>query len=200
MKLLLFSDLHQDEAAAHSLVERSRSVDVVVGAGDFANARRGLEGIIAILKAIECPAVVVPGNNESDEELRRACLNWNTAHVLHGSGASVGGVEFFGLGGGVPPTPFGEWSFDLSEEQAALLLRGCPRGGVLVSHSPPRSAVDRSSSGQSLGSRQVRAIIEARQPNLVVCGHVHASGGMQARVGRTPVVNAGPGGVEWTLG
>lgn len=200
MKLLLFSDLHLDQAAACSLVERSQNVDVVVGAGDLANARRGLEGIVAILKGIECPAVLVPGNNESDEELRRACKGWDNAHVLHGSGVQVNGIEFFGLGGGVPPTPFGSWSFDLSEEQAALLLRGCPCHGVLVSHSPPRQAVDRSSSGQSLGSVEVRAIIEARQPALVVCGHVHASAGMQARVGRTPVVNAGPSGIEWTLG
>jgi Icc-related predicted phosphoesterase len=34
---------------------------------------------------------------------------------------------------------------------------------------------------------------------LVVCGHIHGSAGTQALVGSSPVINAGPGGVEWTL-
>ncbi len=199
MKLLLFSDLHTDAQAARSLAERSREADVVVGAGDFASARRGLSECIAILKAIACPTILVPGNNESHEELKAACHGWAQARVLHGSGAEVGGVQFFGLGGGVPPTPFGSWSFDLSEDEAARLLEGCPRRAVLISHSPPLGVLDASSSGQSLGSASVRRAVEQKQPVLVVCGHIHASGGQQAMLEQTPVVNAGPRGIEWTL-
>jgi hypothetical protein len=65
-------------------------------------------------------------------------------------------VEFFSLGGGVPITPFGAWSYDFTEEQAADLLVGCLRGCVLVSHSPRRGAVDVDSRGRSLGSAAVR--------------------------------------------
>jgi len=36
-------------------------------------------------------------------------------------------------------------------------------------------------------------------PLLVVCGHIHGSAGQQAMLGTTPVVNAGPAGVEWEL-
>jgi Icc-related predicted phosphoesterase len=39
LKLLLFSDLHADVTAARHLVERAADVDVLVGAGDFDNAR-----------------------------------------------------------------------------------------------------------------------------------------------------------------
>ena len=85
------------------------------------------------------------GNNESTEELIDACRNWPSAHVLHGSGITLAGVTFFGLGGGVPVTPFGSWSYDFTEEQAAELLSGCLAGGELVSHSPPQGAVDVSS-------------------------------------------------------
>jgi Icc-related predicted phosphoesterase len=120
--------------------------------------------------------------------------------VLHGSGVTVAGVEFFGLGGGVPVTPFGDWSYDFTEEQAAELLAGCPAGCVLVSHSPPKGAVDLSSGGQSLGSVAVRDVIVRQRPVLVVCGHIHGSAGRQAVIGTAPVVNAGPGGVEWELG
>ncbi|HVF84510.1 MAG TPA: metallophosphoesterase family protein [Abditibacteriaceae bacterium] len=199
MKLLLFSDLHGDVAAAESLAERSRNFDVVVGAGDFGNMRRGVEKCIHVLKNMTTPTVLVPGNNESAEELRRACDSWPQVHVLHGSGVTLFDVPFWGIGGGIPPTPFGDWSFDFSEEQAAPLLQDCPLGAVLVSHSPPQGAVDRSSSGQNLGSVAVRKTVLQKQPRLVVCGHVHACAGQSATIGRTPVVNAGPKGIRWNL-
>ncbi len=199
MKLLLFSDLHCDTRAARRLVERSAGVDVVVGAGDYATARRGLEQTVDVLRAIDRPVVLVPGNSESDLELAAACRGWPAVRVLHGSGAKVAGVPFFGLGGGVPVTPFGAWSFDFTEQQAEQLLAGCPTGGVLVCHSPPKGAVDVSSSGAGLGSVAVRRAARDKQPALVVCGHIHESAGKTAMIGETTVVNAGPLGRVWTL-
>lgn len=199
MKLLLFSDLHCDDDAAQRLVERGRSVDVLVGAGDFGNVRRGIDICIDILRTIEKPAVLVAGNNESTEELLEACRNWPLAHVLHGSAVNIAGTLFFGIGGGIPITPFGSWSYDFTEEQATALLAPCPNGCVLVSHSPPQGVVDVSSSGRNLGSSAVREIVLQRHPSLVVCGHIHASSGEEASLGNSPVVNAGPGGIEWTL-
>jgi Icc-related predicted phosphoesterase len=199
MKLLLFSDLHCDVEAARRLVAMARDVDVLVGAGDFANVRRGVSLCIDVLKTSGKPAVLVPGNGESTEELADACRGWPSAHVLHGSGARVGGIEFFGLGGGVPVTPYGSWSYDFTEEQATALLAGCPAGSVLVSHSPPKGAVDVSSSGKSLGSTAVRDCIERCQPRLVVCGHIHACAGQQAKIGNTVIVNAGPAGIVWKV-
>jgi Icc-related predicted phosphoesterase len=195
MNLLLFSDLHVDTAAATRIVELSQQVDVVVGAGDFANARRGLSVCINILKHIEKTSVLVPGNNESFDELVTACAAWKSAVILHGTGTEIDGVQFFGIGGGIPVTPFGEWSFDLSENRAAEMLRGCPDGAILISHSPPKGAVDLSSSGQSLGSVSVRETVMRAKPQLVVCGHIHASAGQRKMIGNTTIVNAGPKGV-----
>lgn len=199
MKLLLFSDLHADAAAARHLVERFRTADVLVGAGDFGNVRRHVQVCIDVLREIDKPAVLVAGNNESTEELVKTCRDWPQAHVLHGSVATIGGVEFFGLGGGIPVTPFGAWSYDFTEEQAAELLSGCPKGCVLVSHSPPKGAVDVDSHGRSLGSTAVRDAIVRLEPLLVVCGHIHACAGQHVQLGRSVVVNAGPAGVEWEV-
>ena len=199
MKLLLFSDLHCDASAARSIVARAGGVDVLVGAGDFASVRRGIHVCIDILKAVTKPAVLVPGNNETEDELRSACQSWPSAIVLHGAGTEIAGVRFFGLGGGVPVTPFGPWSFDLTEAEAASKLADCPRGCVLVSHSPPKGVLDASSRGVRLGSTAVLDAINTKQPALVVCGHIHESGGRTASVGASAVVNAGPGGIDWTL-
>jgi Icc-related predicted phosphoesterase len=42
VRILAFSDLHRDERASRSLVERSRQVDVAAGVGDLASMHRGL--------------------------------------------------------------------------------------------------------------------------------------------------------------
>ncbi len=199
MRLLLFSDLHRDLRAAASLVERSTSADVAVCAGDLATMHQGLDEIVAVLRAMACPTVLVPGNGETFDELRDACSAWAEAHVLHGTGAHIAGQAFFGLGGGVPVTPFGSWSFDFTEDEAEELLADCPSGAVLVSHSPPHGAVDRDSRGESLGSVAVRQTIDATEPRLVVCGHIHACAGQREALGATTVVNAGPEGLLFEL-
>ena len=195
IRLLLFSDLHRDTVAARNLVEMSHGADVVVGAGDFGTTRKGIQEIIDALQAIERPTILVPGNSESYEELVAACAGWPVARVLHGSGTEVAGFKFWGVGGAIPITPFGSWSYDFSEEDGRRLLADCPPRAILVSHSPPQGAVDVSSVGQRLGSIAVLEAVEKRQPRLVACGHIHQSWGRCELIGNTPVVNAGPQGI-----
>lgn len=191
MKLLAFSDLHRDVERARELVERARDADVVVGAGDFASVHRGLSEAIDALSPIQTPTVLVPGNNETDAALREACRGWRAATVLHGDGVEIDGTPFFGLGAGVPTTPW-DWSFDLSEEEAEAKLGGCPEGAVLVVHSPPKGYVD--GREQSFGSNAILHAIEAKRPRVVVCGHIHESAGQEALVSGTRVLNLGPDG------
>jgi Icc-related predicted phosphoesterase len=155
--------------------------------------RHGVDDVIRILKEVDKPTVLVPGNGESDVELREACAGWASAHVLHGEGVELEGVPFYGIGGGVPVTPFGEWSFDLTEDEADVMLTGCPNDGVLVSHSPPYGHVDETG-GRHLGSHAVLDVIERTTPRLVVCGHIHECWGKRSTVGETLVLNAGPEG------
>ena len=191
MRLLAFSDVHRDLRQAGRLADRAGEVDVVVAAGDFASVHRGLEELIDMLAVIETPTVLVPGNNETDEALRTACEGWRAARVLQGEGTEIDGVSYFGLGGGVPVTPW-DWSFDLTEEETADRLAACPSGGVLVVHSPPKGYVD---GPRRLGSEAILAAIEDKQPRLVLCGHVHEAAGEEATVGASRVVNVGPAGV-----
>lgn len=192
MRLLLFSDLHNNASAANDIVRDSDRVDVVIGAGDFCNMHRGLDAAIAILSRIDRPTILVAGNAETTEELQSACSNWPNAHVLHGTEVTIEGIPFFGIGGGIPVTPFGSWSYDFSEDAAEQLLKPCPPGCVFVSHSPPKDLVDASSTRKGLGSVAIReAILRSRSP-LAVCGHIHDSGGLDEVLGNTVVVNAGP--------
>jgi len=193
VKILAFSDLHCDLEQGARLVEMAAEADVVIAAGDFASVHKGLEQTIGTLAAIETPTVVVPGNNETVDALRAAVDGWDAATVLHGEGTTIGGTEFYGLGGGIPVTPW-DWSFDLDDEAATEMLAGCPEGTVLVLHSPPKDHCDSAGGGGNFGSPALLRAIEEKRPRLAVCGHIHESWGCESTIGETPVRNLGPKG------
>lgn len=193
MKILAFSDLHCDLDRAAGLVEASEAADVVIGAGDFASVHEGLEETIDALARISTPTLLVPGNNETADALRAACGGWDAATVLHGETRELDGTTFFGLGGGIPTTPW-DWSFDLTEDEAGTALLAAPEGAVMILHSPPEGHVD-----NGLGSASILAAIEAKAPPLAVCGHIHDCWGEESRIGETRVMNLGPGGTPIEL-
>ena len=197
MRILAFSDLHRGRVQAERLVAASRDADLVIAAGDFTNHRKDLEGALALISEISAPMVMVPGNNESEAELRAAAPA--NATVLHGEAAEINGLRVFGLGYAVPVTPFKDWSCDLEEDVAAKMLAQCGAVDVLISHSPPKGVVDVTSTGLSLGSTAVLETIKRVQPPLVVCGHIHDSWGQSAMVGQSRVVNLGPTGTWFDI-
>jgi uncharacterized protein len=188
VRLLAFSDLHRDLDQAERLVEMAAEADVVIGAGDFASVHEGLDETIDALSAIQAPTLLVPGNNETVDALRASAGEWPAATVLHGEGTAIDGVDFFGLGAGIPVTPW-DWSFDLDDETAEAMLAPCPQGAVLILHSPPKGHCD-----GGFGSPGLLAGVESKQPRLVVFGHIHEAWGCESQIGETPLRNLGPKG------
>ena len=199
MKCLVFSDVHESRYHCQGLVQQSENVDFVVGAGDFGSLRKGIEETIDMLSGIEKPCFLVPGNAESFEELCSACEQWPSSTVLHGTGTTFNGMNIFGIGGAIPVTPFGDWSYDFTEKEAGELLKNCPDTGILISHSPAYGLLDKSSSGFHLGSTTIWKTLEQKQLTLMVCGHIHESSGQQTIYRDTTVINAGPSGMIFDL-
>lgn len=191
-RILAFSDLHLARARARDIVEAARDADLVIGAGDFCNARQGLDEAMGLLWTIADKAVYVPGNAESADELRAA----TEATVLHGQAHETHGLKLFGIGYAIPVTPFGAWSCDLTEEAASAMLGRMEDADILISHSPPHGVVDRNRAGVSLGSNAVHSAIERVRPRYCFCGHIHDSWGQRGQIGRTEVLNLGPT-VNW---
>jgi len=193
VKLLAFSDVHCDLGAVESLVAQAAEADVVAGVGDFASVHEGLLETVAPLAEIEAPVLLVPGNNETADALRSATTGWGGVTVLHGTGVEIGGVDFFGIGGGIPTTPW-DWSFDLTEDEATTMLATLPDHAVLLSHSPPNGHVDK-----GLGSTAVLEAAERTSARAVLCGHIHEEWTSESRIGDTLVRNLGPDGFTLVL-
>ncbi|MEM1131118.1 MAG: metallophosphoesterase [Pseudomonadota bacterium] len=187
-RILAFSDVHLARGRIRDIVTAARDADLVIGAGDFCNHRQGLDEAMDLLWTIADKAVYVPGNAESVDELAVA----TEATVLHGESRYLQGLTIFGIGYAIPVTPFGDWSCDLTEDQAEAMLNRMDQADILISHSPPKGVADISGNGLSLGSTAVRDAIERVQPRLCVCGHIHDSWGQQGMIGSTSVQNLGP--------
>lgn len=190
MKILAFSDLHGDTAAASRLIKASAEADLVIIAGDFCNYHKDVAASVALFAEIACTIVAVPGNHETIDELTGAATDNMT--VLHGQSCNVGGLSLFGIGYGIPTTPFGDWSCDLSEADATRMLANCRQVDILISHSPPKGVADTTSSGTSVGSTALRTASERLKPQLMLCGHIHEAWGQMGQIGETNIHNLGP--------
>jgi Icc-related predicted phosphoesterase len=199
IRFLLFSDIHADKDACANLIEKARDVDLVIGAGDYAIFREGLQETLAILAEIAAPTILVHGNHESRAELVAACDKYDNFYVLHGNTIWLKGFMFAGIGAGIPCTPFGDWSVDLSEEEALNFLPDVKEKFILISHSPPYSCLDQLPNGQCMGSKSILNYIKKSNPAFVVCGHIHEQWNQYKSIHGIPVINAGPRGYLYEI-
>jgi len=202
IRLLLFSDLHRDVAAAKRLGADAvaSNASALVCAGDL-----GLDGVsepalYEPFRACGLPVYSVPGNHDGDPDYELAmreagwkdidgCMVELEGWTLAGHGHLHHEASFYG------PTP-GEQAEDAKLTRLLAQARTVPADRlVLVTHLPPFGTLaSRSHRFIDFGSAQLRRFIDEYQPAAVLCGHVHHREPVTDRVGRTLVVNAGPKG------
>ena len=192
VKLLGFSDLHNNVDFVKHIVEVSGRADVLIGAGDFGIEGSGAEAVLEVLSRAAVPTVIVSGNHDRVRFLSKLCAQWENVHLLHGDAATIAGVTFFGLGAETPRREQASWSESLSEATAAALLATCPPRSVLVTHTPPFGYADWQADGTHEGSHAILDTINRCRPRLHLCGHIHHCWGVTARCGTTVVHNLGP--------
>jgi len=196
MRLLAFSDLHRDQAAARAIAHAADDADVLVGAGDFGTQGAGAAETLSILADCGKPIIVVHGNHDDPAEVAAVCAASPTLRYLHGASLTLNGVAFFGLGGEIPARNAFAWNASETERDAAELLKRCGGGAILATHTPPHGLADLQRGGGHEGSVSIRRCVEATAPRLVLCGHIHHAWGMRARCGPASVANLGPA-VNW---
>lgn len=196
MKIFAFSDLHLDEAAAGRVLAAAGEADLLIGAGDFAQSRRGLKAYMARLEPVAAKAIYVAGNNESLDELATV----TSAVTLHGEVEERSGLRIAGLGGGVPPLPDADWpSWDLTDAEAEAALASVEAADIVILHSPPRGWGDDHAEKGPLGSEGLRRAVERIAPRLCVFGHIHDCWGASGEAGGTRWRNLGPEGYWFDL-
>jgi Icc-related predicted phosphoesterase len=192
VKLLIFSDIHEDWLALEKLM--SQPADYYIAAGDLANWGRGLDKAAQILAQRGDKVWLLPGNHESAADIEGFSQR-HGFHDLHGQTLSLSGYHIAGLGCS-NPTPFNTPGEYTETELAQRLLPFAElKPLILICHCPPKDTdLDCAGPGQHFGSSAIRDFIEQQQPPYFFCGHIHESAGVHTTLGSTECWNVGKKG------
>lgn len=192
MKLLIFSDIHNDWKALERLL--AIEADLYISAGDQVTWAKGLDRCGEILASRGDRVYVLPGNHETAEQVARMC-DRHGLHDFHGRSIRAGRWHVAGLGYS-GPTPFntpGEYTEAQLAEKLEPFAALDPL--ALVCHAPPYgSALDRIRPGLHAGSTAVRDFVARVQPAWFFCGHIHEAEGVAVELGKTRAWNVGKKG------
>lgn len=195
MKIAYLVDVHGRFEVVPDALRAIGPVDLLIVGGDITTGGTPdeVERAVAGWRPLAPRLLAVAGNMDSPAiDARLADLGV----ALDGRGVALGDVGVFGLSA-APRSPL-RTPYELDDEELARGIasgfsdvRAC-RLTIFCPHAPPQgTACDRLSGGGHVGSEVVRAFIEREQPDLVLCGHIHESRGIDA-IGRTQIVNPGP--------
>lgn len=191
MRIYAVADIHgqaQRLAVVQQMVAQLRP-DLLVAAGDVIQRRRP-EATLNALAQLDLPVLLVRGNGDGPR-LASAASAWPTLAVLHRGAWGHGGARFAGIGGTVL-LPFGSRIAWREKRLLAALAPMVERDTILIAHPPPHGVCDRVAQRFRSGSHGLRQLILDRQPEALICGHVHEDAGI-AQLGATLVVNASMG-------
>jgi len=205
MSLLLLSDLHYTLPQLDWVLTRAPEHDAVVFAGDLlsVSAPVAVEAQIAAIRAtlrrLAATTRVIVCSGNHDLNARNAAgektADWlaelaDAGVVTDGQSVRLGGTLI---------TVLPWWDGPVARAACEQLLdevdRADARRWVWVYHSPPPSLLSWTGS-RHYGDEAVAAWIEVRQPDAVLCGHIHQApfvpdGSWVDLVGRTWVFNPG---------
>ncbi len=204
MKVLFFSDLHNQERFFPLLERKAKEVDLIVCAGDVSIFSFDLEQILKRLNGFGKPLLMIHGNHEEPpHELRALCQKFKNIDFFHGEERLINGVRFIGWGGG----GFSKYDtqLDIFLQEIRREKREQEKHGllklekiVLVTHAPPRGTkLDKM--WEYVGCQTIRKAVLQLNPVLAVSGHIHDNAGVEDTLKNTRLINLGPQGLIISL-
>ena len=188
-------DVHDRFEAVPAAVAEIGSVDLLIVGGDITTAGSPDDAETAIQqwRPLAPRLLALAGNMDSAAiDVRLADLGVS----LDARGVVLGDVGVCGVSAAPrsplrTPSELDDDELERRIESAFADVAGC-RVRIYCPLAPPKgTASDRLRDGRHVGSVVVRKFVEQEQPDLVLCGHIHESRGVD-EIGRTRLVNPGP--------
>ncbi|MBI2572894.1 metallophosphoesterase [Candidatus Woesearchaeota archaeon] len=192
MKILALSDIHGDRKFMQKMAQKGADehVDLVILAGDLADHKGNVEGLVGPFKEKGLEVAVLPGNHEGMSEIGFIIDKYG-AKNLHGYTIQKGDVGIFGCGyGDIGVHQLTDEEFFKTLKDARSKLHDVKKT-IMVTHVQPS---DTMISFIFPGSSGVRKALEEFQPDIHICGHIHETHGIEEMVGKTKVINVGKTG------
>lgn len=193
MKILALTDIHGSYSTAAAII-KDEPADVVIIGGDLTTVGtvKEAEEALALFQTGKGRFFCIAGNMDLPQHDK---LFEQHGLSLNARGVQVDDIGFFG----VSAAPYSKLHtpYEISEEELSLriqkgyqMIKGASKK-VFVPHAPPYGTkLDIIHSGIHVGSTAVREFIEEKQPDVVICGHIHESRGIDS-IDKSQIVNCG---------
>lgn len=195
MKLLAFVDLHASFKAFKRLKEKIKrqKPDAIICAGDLSIFEQGLNYLLRKFDNFKVPFLVIHGNHETQNTMKRICSKLKNTVFLHKRHYKIGNYLFLGYGGGgfsrIEPG-----LKKISKKFKNIIEKNKDKKIIFVTHAPPyRTRLDKLGRAYC-GNKTIRNFIEKNKVDLLVCGHFHENSGKRDKVKKTEIINPGPYG------
>ncbi len=194
MKILAFSDVHGSEKALKRIKQKlaHEKIDLLICAGDITIFEQGYVGIVRKLDEFGIKTLIIHGNHESRETMKRLAENSKNLIFIHKDPVRIGDYVFYGYGGG--GFSFREPDFVKDSKKFLSFVK---RGDkiVLVTHAPPyNTKLDMLWEDHHCGNKDIKTFIDKVNPVLAVSGHIHENAYVTYHHKKTILLNPGPTG------
>jgi len=193
MKIFAFTDIHGDIKLINKILQqiKKESPDLLICAGDLSDFSTNLKKLILKFKINNIPLLIIPGNHETPEEIRKICKKTKFAIPLHRGSYEINDYIFFGYGTG---------GFNRTDKEFEELIPKFKKSIkkdkkiILITHAPPyKTKLDKLQHIGYQGSESIRKFIEIIHPIIHICGHLHENAGIMDKIKTTIIINPGDG-------
>jgi putative phosphoesterase len=194
MKILAMGDIHGQCQKIFNYLQKNK-VDLIILTGDITHfgPSKLCEEILNEICLFNIPTLVIPGNCDPTGTFGE--IENSSAINIHNRTLIIKNIGICGFGGS-NLTPFDtplEFEEELIHHEIKTLMKQIENQQIriLVTHAPPyNTKTDLIPSGDHVGSKSIRRIIEEFQPSLNICGHIHEAIAID-KIGDTIIVNPG---------
>ena len=194
MKILVMGDIH---GQCHKIFNylQNNTVDLIILTGDITNfgPPKLCGEILNQICLFNVPTLTIPGNCDPTGVYGE--IENSNAINIHNRSTIIKNIGICGFGGS-NPTPF-DTPLEFEEVQIYDEIKKLMKQieneeiRILVTHAPPyNTKTDLIPSGDHVGSKSVRKIIEEFQPSINLCGHIHEAVAID-KIGNTIIFNPG---------
>jgi|SRR3989344_6930752 len=179
MKILAAADLHGNKKYIRNLVKKSKTVDLIIIAGDISSYKVTTKEAIMELKKSKKPILAINGNHETIKEIKTDKQVTN----LHKKIKTIDNFNFIGYGSGI----FLRKDRELEEFSKKINKKNI----IFITHAPPYKTKLDKMPMENVGSVSIRKFIEKHKPILFICGHLHENENKRQKLKQTLMINPG---------
>lgn len=195
MKLLAFVDVHTSVKALQRIKKKVKkeNPDLILCGGDISIFENGIEYVLFFLNKLKKSILIVNGNHERDNFMRKVCKLFKNIIFIHKKHYKKDNLIVLGYGGGGFALRDAEFR-KTAKRFKKIIKKNEDKKIILLIHGPPYGTkVDRIV-GQHCGNKDITDFVKKNKVDYVICGHLHENFGKKGKIKKTIVMNPGPYG------